>query len=165
MLNRPRESASARAGRLYDEFGPGLYRYAVMLLADASTAEDAIQQVFAALLRNSAVIDNEAHYLRRAVRNECYSMLRERARGAKDTLTRPLLEPAATTGGVDHAERMALDGAIRQLPPEQREVVHMHVFEGRTFQEVADTCGESINTIASRYRYALARLRETLAPR
>ena len=165
MANRPRESASARAGRLYDEFAAGLYRYAVILLADAGAAEDAIQQVFAALLRNTVVIDNEAHYLRRAVRNECYSMLRGHARRAKETLAGPLLEPAATTEGVDHAERMALEGAIRQLPPEQREVVHLHVFEGWTFQEVADACGESINTIASRYRYALARLRDALAPR
>lgn len=161
MANRPRESASARAGRLYDEFAAGLYRYSVMLLADAGAAEDAIQQVFVALLRHTGAIDNEAHYLRRAVRNECYSMLRGRTRRAEETLTRPLLEPA-TTADVDPAEQLALEGAIRQLPPEQREVVHLHVFEGWTFQEVADTCGESINTIASRYRYALARLRETL---
>jgi RNA polymerase sigma-70 factor (ECF subfamily) len=60
---------------------------------------------------------------------------------------------------------MALEGAIRKLPPEQREVVHLHVFEGWTFQEVADASGDSINTVASRYRYALARLRETLALR
>ena len=85
-------------------------------------------------------------------------------RRPEETAARPLLELVASER-VDHAERLALEGAIRQLPPEQREVVHLHVFEGWTFQEVADTCGESINTIASRYRYALARLRETLAPR
>ena len=44
-------------------------------------------------------------------------------------------------------------------------MVHLHLFEGWTFQEVADASGESINTVASRYRYALARLREDLAPR
>ena len=163
MADRARESPGARAGRLYDELGAGLYRYAVMLLGDAGAAEDAIQQVFAALLRNTGRIDNEAHYLRRAVRNECYSMLRRRARRAEEP-TRPLLE-RVTTEGVNHAERLALEGAVRQLPPEQREVVHLHVFEGWTFQEVADACGESVNTIASRYRYALARLRDTLAPR
>jgi RNA polymerase sigma-70 factor (ECF subfamily) len=164
MADRPRETASARAGRLYDEFGSGLYRYAVMLLADAGAAEDALQQVFAALLRHSGTIDNEAHYLRRAVRNECYSMLRRRVRRGGEALDRPLLEPAAAEG-MTHAERLALEAAIRELPPEQREVVHLHVFEGWTFQEVADGCGESINTVASRYRYALARLREALAPR
>jgi RNA polymerase sigma-70 factor (ECF subfamily) len=163
MADRPGETASARAGRLYDELGAKLYRYAVMLLADAAAAEDAIQHVFAALLRNTSRIDNEAHYLRRAVRNECYSMLRGRVRRAEEP-TRPMLE-AVAAGVIDHAERLALERAIQQLPPEQREVVHLHVFEGRTFQEVANTCGESINTIASRYRYALARLRDTLALR
>jgi DNA-directed RNA polymerase specialized sigma24 family protein len=61
MPNRPWETASARAGRLYDELGAGLYRYAVMLLADAGAAEDAIQQVFAALLRHRGTIENEMH--------------------------------------------------------------------------------------------------------
>ena len=69
-------------GRLFEIHGPALYRYAVMLLADAAAAEDAIQQVFVSLLRRPAPIENEAHYLRRAVRNECYSMLRARKSGA-----------------------------------------------------------------------------------
>jgi RNA polymerase sigma-70 factor (ECF subfamily) len=163
MSDRLRETASERAGRLYDELGAGLYRYAVMLLADAAAAEDAIQQVFAAMLRRKGSIENEAHYLRRAVRNECYSMLRGRVR-RKEEDAGPMLE-AATAEMASHAERLALEGAISQLPPEQREVVHLHVFEGWTFQEVADGCGESVNTVASRYRYALARLREALAPR
>jgi RNA polymerase sigma-70 factor, ECF subfamily len=45
---------------------------------------------------------------------------------------------------------------------DQREVIHLHVFEGRTFQEIATLAGESINTIASRYRYALQKLRQAL---
>ena len=47
---------------------------------------------------------------------------------------------------------------------EQREVVHLHVFEGLTFQEVADAVGASINTVAGRYRYALAHMRAVLTP-
>jgi DNA-directed RNA polymerase specialized sigma24 family protein len=35
----------------------------------------------------------------------------------------------------------------------------MKAFEGRSFQEVADLTGESINTIASRYRYGMEKLR------
>ncbi len=162
MRNPPRETAHARAERLYDELGDGLYRYAVMLLADATAAEDAIQQVFAALVRHGGAIENEPHYLRRAVRNECYSLLRGRVRRAEEKLDRPLLE-SVSGENARHEERIALERALRDLPPEQREVVHLHLFEGWTFQEVADASGESINTVASRYRYALARLRETLA--
>ncbi len=157
---RPPEDARAQVGRLYDAHGAALYRYALMLLANNGAAEDAVQQVFASLLRSAPKLQRglEAHYLRRAVRNECYSMLRRGARLQADP--RPLLERAS--GEQPNDERLALEGAIRTLPAAQREVVHLHVFEGMTLAEVADAAGESINTVASRYRYALARLREML---
>jgi DNA-directed RNA polymerase specialized sigma24 family protein len=41
-------------------------------------------------------------------------------------------------------------------------VVHLHVFEGWTFQQVADASDTSINTVAARYRYALGKLRQML---
>lgn len=144
-------------GRLYDQFGASLYRYALMLLADSAAAEDAIHQVFTRLLVRPRDIEADERYLRRAVRNECYSTLRTRARRGDDA---PLLEPVAQDVSLE--ERLSLEAAVRELPIEQREVVHLHVFEGRTFQEVADIAGESINTIASRYRYALEKLRQAL---
>src|SRR5262245_2069586 len=84
----------AIVGRLYDSHAASLYRYALMLLADAAAAEDAIQQVFAALMRPDASLEfeREDHYLRRAVRNECYSALRRR-RDSRQASTMPLLEP------------------------------------------------------------------------
>jgi len=53
-------------------------------------------------------------------------------------------------------------GALRELPADQREVVHLKAFEGMTFQEIADLTNESVNTIASRYRYAVEKLRARL---
>lgn len=169
MREQAADDPGAAVGRLYDRYGASLYRYALMILADAPQAEDAIQQVFAALLRGAAALRDEERYLRRAVRNECYSALRRRAAdraplpdSGQDAGRRPLLEPRPY--GRPPEERLALESAIRQLPPEQREVIHLHVFEGRTFQEIADAADESINTIAGRYRYALERLRRTLQP-
>ena len=52
---------------------------------------------------------------------------------------------------------------MRALPAEQREVVYLRVYEGKTFQEIADWLAVSINTVASRYRYAMEKLRERLA--
>src|SRR5205823_13902249 len=101
-------------------------------------------------------VDSGERYLRRAVRNECYSTLRrtrrDRAMGAE-----PLLESTGST--VDRPEeRIAVERAMRTLPAEQREVVHLKVFEGMTFQEIANELDESINTVASRYRYAIEQL-------
>jgi len=147
---------------VYRESGARLYRYALMILADAGDAEDVLQQVFAAVLAKPSlpVIVDPAAYFRSAVRHAAYSLLRQRrtARNAAELI----LEPAAP--GCSPAEQAALEQALKSLPPEQREVVHLHVYEGMTFQEVADATGESINTAAARYRYALDKMRRLLAP-
>jgi len=156
----PAGDRRAYVGGLYDAHGATLYRYAVMLLADAIAAEDVIQQVFAALLRHDVHLEQEAHYLRRAVRNECYSWLRTRQAAA--SVSAEILEVIPGRAS-DPDQRIALDRAIRTLPAEQREVVHLHSFEGWTFQQIADASDTSINTVAARYRYALARLRQQLS--
>ncbi len=155
---------------VYAESGPRLYRYALMILADRRDAEDVLQQVFAAVLskRTLPAIDDAGAYFRTAVRNAAYSLLRQRrtaraaaAASAKASAPKELmLEPVAP--GCSPAEQAALEQALRALPPEQREVVHLHVYEGMTFQEVADATGESINTAAARYRYALDKMRKMI---
>lgn len=156
-MPRGGDGPGADVGRLYDQYGASLYRYALMILADPAGAEDVIQQVFAALLGGRRKIEAEEHYLRRAVRNECYSALRRRVRHAGEG---PLLAAAGPESRPD--ERIALETAMRALPADQREVLHLHVFEGRTFQEIADLTSESIHTISSRYRYAIAKLKQIL---
>jgi RNA polymerase sigma-70 factor (ECF subfamily) len=155
------------AGRLYDEFGASLFRYALMILADRESAEDAVHQVFAALVLQKRRLDRPEHYLRRAVRNACYSALRERTTALRRTErgTDALLESIPGTTGVSEEMRLAIEAAIRDLPPDQREVLHLHAFEGRTFREVADITSAPPNTVASRYRYAIERLRATLTDR
>ena len=143
----------------YARLAPSLFRYALMLLADHHEAEDAVQSVFIAVAaRGTTRIDSLDRYLRTSVRNECYSALGRRRDRAVHLNGLPLLEalPAAEDRPDD---RLALEKGLRALPPEQREAIHMKVFEGRSFQEVADLTGESINTIASRYRYGMDKLR------
>ena len=157
------ESAE-RIGRSYDRYGAALYRYAVMILADPSGAADAVHEVFVSLLRSRATPQAEEQYLRRAVRNECYSALRRRTRDIVTPVDAPLLEAVAAHDDRPDT-RLALEHLLRELPAEQREAVHLKVFEGMTFQEIAATTGESINTIASRYRYAIDKLRGRMGAR
>jgi RNA polymerase sigma-70 factor (ECF subfamily) len=51
---------------------------------------------------------------------------------------------------------------MEQLPAEQREVIALHVLGTMRFREIAYQTGESINTVQSRYRYGLKRLRSLL---
>ena len=153
----PRPPDEEWIGRLYDRYGAALYRYAVMVLADPAGAADVVQTVFVALLRGRATPEFDERYLRRAVRNECFSALRRRRRDVLASAG-PILETVSAESDRPE-ERLALEQALRELPPEQREAVHLKVFEGMTFQEIADVTGESINTVASRYRYGIEKLR------
>ena len=145
---------------LYEEYGPRLYRYAVLLLADRAAAEDALQDAFLQLGRalDRGDCDVTFGYLASTVRNTCYSALRRRRR--RNEVTEPILERASSEATEE--ERMMIDQALKTLPAEQREVVYLKVFEGLTFQEIADRCDVSINTAGSRYRYAMQSLRRVL---
>jgi RNA polymerase sigma-70 factor (ECF subfamily) len=154
------DDRAAVVGVAYDRYAPSLYRYAVMLLADEAAAADAVQQVFTGWLRQAGTVADEERYLRRAVRNECFTMLRQRQR--KAARTGALLEPI-DRGAADSEQQVAIEQAVRALPPEQREVIHLKVYEGLTFSEIAEAIGESINTVASRYRYAIDKMRVHLA--
>ncbi|HWB29760.1 MAG TPA: sigma factor [Vicinamibacterales bacterium] len=88
METEPADDRLAELGRLYDRLSGSLFRYAAMMLANRSDAEDVVQRVFVRLLdrdiRDIAAIDD---YARRAVRNECLNVLgrsRERLVDRKD---------------------------------------------------------------------------------
>lgn len=56
----------------------------------------------------------------------------------------------------------AIENALGELPDEQREVFLMHELEGISFQEMSERTGVPVNTLLSRKRYAVLRLREQL---
>jgi RNA polymerase sigma-70 factor (ECF subfamily) len=150
----------ATLAALFDQHGARLYRYAHMLMAEAGAAEDAVQEAFCQLARvavREPALLNVA-YLTTIVRNECFTALRRRRRQL--SVVAPLLEPAAP--GSSEEERLLVESALRTLPPEQREAVYLKVFEGLTFEEIGERCNVSLNTAASRYRYALTALRASL---
>lgn len=160
-MRRPPNGTREWLGALYDRHAAGLYRYAVMILADREAAADAVQQVFTRLVDRRDKPEIEANYLRRAIRNECFSILRARRRGGQAPESHEILEALSVPDDAPE-ERLAIQAALLALPPEQREVVHLKIFEGLTLQEIAELSGESINTIASRYRYALEKMRALL---
>jgi RNA polymerase sigma-70 factor (ECF subfamily) len=165
LLSNDRRITREWAENLYDRYGERLYRQALMILWDCGLAEDAMHQVFVKLLNQRGGADEVAsweEYLTRAVRNECYRVLRRRKRlPAQPSSEGQILEAADAMGG-DEQERQKLERALGQLGAEQREVIQLKVYEGMTFRQVAEAIGISVNTAASRYRYAIDRLRSCL---
>ena len=147
--------------RLYDRHGPALVLYARSYVADIGTAEDVVHGVFLKLLRGREVaLEMPAAYLYRAVKNAVTNAWRDHWREAP----LPDSEPWFRNEKHELETVLALQREISQLSDEQREVVIMRIWSGMTFEEVAEATGIPANTAASRYRYALAKLRGRLRP-
>ena len=63
---------------------------------------------------------------------------------------------------IEDESQRALVAALDLLPREQREVLVMKIWNELTFAEIASVLEISQNTVASRYRYALAALKKSL---
>jgi RNA polymerase sigma factor (sigma-70 family) len=168
MLEPQRDGASdhrlkpSDVGCLYVDHGSLLTGYACAILGDRSAAEDVVHQVFTRLLRGDvSIAGRPLAYLCRAVRNTAMNHQRDRSREARlDAANASWLE--APNGLAEAA--LAVEAALRRLPAGQREVIVLRVWGQLTFQEIADALDASSNTIASRYRYGLAKLRDILKP-
>jgi RNA polymerase sigma factor (sigma-70 family) len=55
-----------------------------------------------------------------------------------------------------------LSEAMRELPPEQQEVVTLRFEAGMGFEQIARIQNASINTVQGRYRYGMEKLRALL---
>ena len=147
-----------------------LRRFIRRRVPDRGDAEDVLQDVFYALVRANSLlmpIDHITGWLFRVARNRITDLFRERSVEAFDDAA-ALEDLLPSRGGGPEAEYMRallldeLEAAVDELPPEQRDVFVGHELEGRSFKEMAAETGVSVNTLLSRKRYAVLRLRERL---
>lgn len=151
---------------LFDCHAAKVFHYLLALVGNRAEAEDALQAVFLEVVRRPEVL-NDVHsprtYLLTMARNWVH---RSRQRAARQRAAEKEVGEArllkANDPDVHDAEDAAqLENAILALPEEQREVLVLKVFEQLTFREIAAVISISENTAASRYRYALDKLRES----
>jgi RNA polymerase sigma-70 factor (ECF subfamily) len=141
--------------RLYQQHSGGLLAYACSFVPAFASAEDALHQVFLRLLHSEIEITGSSiSYLYRAVRNACLNQVRNGTReiGLDDGCFK-------SPKGLEQIG-LELQSALHDLPEEQREIILLHIWGQMTFDEVAVALGISPNTVASRYRYGLSKLRE-----
>jgi RNA polymerase sigma-70 factor, ECF subfamily len=150
----------AQVERLYQEHGAALLLFATAIVGEQSRAQDAVHQVFLRMLERGDLgrASDPKAYLFASVRNAVLND--ERARRRNVALDREALWFDPPTR--DHAAERNLQRALAALPAEQREVIILHLWGELTFTQIADVLDLSLNTAASRYRYALAKLREVM---
>ncbi len=154
---------------IYRKYGDYLLALAAAILKDVNAAEDVLHDVFCKFIEcreKLKLTGSLKSYLGTCTVN----LVRDRLRTRKlqpcefDEATSPAIE----INGPDHhaifgEEARSLNHAIAQLADEQREVVLLHLRGGMKFREIASFQEISINTVKSRYRYGLKKLRETLS--
>jgi RNA polymerase sigma factor (sigma-70 family) len=146
---------------------------------DPRDAEDILQDVFYALVEANRLlmpIDHVTGWLFRVARNRITDLFRKKRperfsdvvfadeddelRQFEDLLPSPDAGPEALYAR--HVLLEELAAAIDELPEEQRAVFVAHELDGRSFKEIARDTGVNVNTLLSRKRYAVLRLRERL---
>lgn len=154
----------AALGALFDLVGPRLVRYAAALLRNNADAEDAVQAAIIRLAgRPESLADAELPwaYCLRVVRNEALRLM-ARPSPSAGLQTESLAAPYRRWSIEEEELRQQVATAIHRLPAEQAEVVILKIWENLTFLEIAEVTGESPNTAASRYRYAVGKLQKSL---
>ncbi len=156
--------------RLYDGHSQPLYAFLLNLTRDENDTRDLLQDIFIKLARNPELLTgvrDERSFLIRLAHNAAIDMMRRRGTRDKtrEQFVAEIISPFAPANDPDEQTfRSALADALAELPAEQRAVVHLKLWEGLTFEEIAETLDIPLNTAASRYRYGLDKLRECLRP-
>jgi RNA polymerase sigma-70 factor (ECF subfamily) len=151
---------------LYDLCAARMLAVARALTGSAADAEDAVQQTFLDLYRSRrswAKAERPEAYAIVALRRTALR-LRNRVRRIGE-LPREHPDSAERADADDEKCGDGLARALARLPAEQREVLALKVDGGLTFLEIGAALAISPNTVASRYRYVLERLREALGER
>lgn len=152
---------------LYERFGARLYRSAAGMLGRREDAEDAVQEVFAALVRSQnklASVSDLTAYLFTALRHAVGRCAERRRRNAMslEIAAEAATIPLGGSGKNENYDSERLHQALALLPAEQQEIVSLKIAGELTFSEIAAVLNVSQNTAASRYRYALDKLRSVL---
>jgi len=153
----------AGLGELYDAHAAAAYRLLLAMLGSPAEAQDALSEVFLAVARRDLRrLRSPRAYLLAAARHQAILMMRRRRREIPTDPADPrFFDPAALDPDQALLARQ-VESALRELPPEQREVIVLKVYEELTFAEIARLTRTRPNTVASRYRYAVEKLRSRL---
>jgi len=182
MANASRElmarEQDERISRAVEEERSRLGRFIQRRVPDPSDAEDILQEVFSELVEATRLlmpIEHLSGWLFQVARNRITDLFRKKKPELLGDLGRaneegaPDLEellPSPEDGPEALYARKVileeLEWAIGELPEEQRQVFVLHELEGLSFKEIARKTGVGINTLLSRKRYAVRRLRGSL---
>jgi len=154
--------------RLYEKYRDDLLKLAISLLNESDQAEDVVHDVFASFICNAKqfrLTGSLKSYLATCVANGARNANRAQRREAVGLDTIQTEAPNSTQPDrwiIISDEFKRLNGALAQLPYDQRETVILRAQGGMKFRQIAKSQCVSIKTVQSRYRIGLDKLRSLL---
>lgn len=152
------DKRNMQAEFLIDQYGSSILRLAYSYLQNRSDAEEVLQDTLLAYLEKAPQFESLEHqkrWLLAVARNTAL----HRADYNKVRETSELNEELAA----EHREDLSFVwDAVRQLPTEDREVIHLFYAEGMTSQEIASVLQEKETTVRSRLARARGKLKTVL---
>lgn len=168
LLWKFKRGSSEALERIYDKYERYLITVATALLNNTHAAEDVLHDFFVSFVKSADTIKLNGNL--KAYLAVCVANL------ARNRIKRGQLEPRALDENVTIAsadlgpdllairkeETSMLNQALSQIPHEQKEVIVLHLQGNMKFTQIAKSRSTSVNTIQSRYRYGLEKLRSLL---
>ena len=168
---RRREPAAVT--RVYTAYAPALFRFFMAAVGDRHQAEDLTGTAFVSAIedlpRFYGPVEALGGWLFQIARHDLYDFRRRQARSRIEPLEDHLNEVAMVAGADDPEESAIerLDGgrvlaALRELSPDQREVLLLRMAAGLTAPEVAETLGKTTGAVKALQHRGLASLARVL---
>lgn len=174
-------AGDARAfGELYERYERAIYRFFLRQGAASAVADDLLQETWLAVVRHAANFEPRAKFttwlytVARSkmidhwrARDDAVSLAYFAGDAANDADEAVLDIPAGDAQRPDHqamarAEARAFLAAVEALPPAQREAFLLQVEGGLSLEEIAAATGAAHETVKSRLRYAMNKLRAAM---
>jgi RNA polymerase sigma-70 factor (ECF subfamily) len=154
---------AAALGEIYDLVSCRVYNYAAAIMQNKQAAEDVTHDVFLQIMGRAEKVaksPNPLGFILLMTRNHAYNVIKREKRSFATGGISEVAEAAKITncsGTID--DRLMLEEAFKKLPPNQREVIYLHLICGFKQQEIAKMQSAPLVTIKWRYSKALASLR------
>jgi len=168
LVLRCRRGGIEAMARIYRKYRKDLLVLAMALLNDKAAAEDIVHDVFLAFaesVRTFQLTGSLRAYLMTCVANRVRNLNKSKrpqdAAQAAQSSDR-YVAPGPVERLVCNEQLRRLAEALDRLPYEQREILMLHMYGGLSLRAIARTNGHSANTVMSRYRYGMDKLRGLL---
>ena len=169
LIERMRQGDKDALRGIYQKYKDDLLTIAACLLVDVGAAEDVLHDVFVQFAGQAGRFELRGSlkgYLAVCVANRARNVNRQqrpgRTEGLADVEARPSGQGDCLEVAAGAEQRLLVMAAMAQLPSEQREVIALHVLSSLRFRQIALQTGQPINTVQSRYRYGMEKLRSLL---